>query len=259
MLLGFFAVGASAVRLKTILASKHSTDQTFNNIYHVWTAVELYFVILAASLPTLKPLFTKIFTKARNQSNNSDSKYRTGAGHALYVNGGYNPTFKHSTLLSRSSSITATPEIPPSLHKEGSNYFELVQRPKTAETIEKVPAVNYLTPISTNTSGRSDSLFPVIPEDAFGAYILRTTVVSTTPEMPTQPLPKNERRSVSVSLGVKTTLTMTEHKDPRGTNFLRAVRKQASRDWEVTIMKTATHFHDTAPEGNGNNDADDKP
>lgn len=88
--LGFIACGCGAVKVYYQTTFLQDTDRTFHDRFFVWAALELYVSILAASLPTLKPLLAAFFQSARtaisrsqNASSNQQSSGRREKSGAL--------------------------------------------------------------------------------------------------------------------------------------------------------------------------------
>lgn len=65
-LLGFIVIGAAAMKLRYQIGYLADQDKLFKAHYPVWTGIELYFGILATSLPTLRPLFAWLLDTARS-------------------------------------------------------------------------------------------------------------------------------------------------------------------------------------------------
>jgi len=63
--LGVIAVGAGAVKIHAQYGYLTDTDRLYMDRYAVWAAIELYFGIIAASLPTLKPLMAAFLSYSR--------------------------------------------------------------------------------------------------------------------------------------------------------------------------------------------------
>lgn len=63
--LGFFACAAGIVKAKAQADFVNVTDTTYRDTFNLWNALELYLGILAASLPSLKPLFAALLTTTR--------------------------------------------------------------------------------------------------------------------------------------------------------------------------------------------------
>ncbi|KAF4617958.1 hypothetical protein G7Y89_g15024 [Cudoniella acicularis] len=87
--LGLFACAAAIV--KAVLQSKvySTSDTTRNDTYFIWNSLELYIGILAASLPSLRPLFKNILDTTRNMRTRrtgvSTSGTGMGARHKYYM------------------------------------------------------------------------------------------------------------------------------------------------------------------------------
>ncbi|EPE25197.1 hypothetical protein GLAREA_11778 [Glarea lozoyensis ATCC 20868] len=85
--LGLFACAAAIV--KTVLQSKLyvTPNTTRNDTYFIWNSVELYIGILAASLPSLRPLFKSFLdsTKALRTKMSSSGNQKIGTRHKYYM------------------------------------------------------------------------------------------------------------------------------------------------------------------------------
>ncbi|KAH8779133.1 phosphatidylserine decarboxylase [Hyaloscypha sp. PMI_1271] len=87
--LGYFACAASIV--KTVIQAHvlANPDSTRSDSYFVWNSIELYIGILAASLPSLRPLFRSILENTRSlvtrRTGMNSSGQRGTARHKYYV------------------------------------------------------------------------------------------------------------------------------------------------------------------------------
>lgn len=63
--LGYFACAASIIKTVLLTTVLSNPDSTRNDAYVVWNAIELYIGILAASLPSLRPLFKSILDSTK--------------------------------------------------------------------------------------------------------------------------------------------------------------------------------------------------
>ncbi|KAF8851193.1 hypothetical protein BDZ45DRAFT_156348 [Acephala macrosclerotiorum] len=85
--LGYFACAASIV--KTVIQSKvlSNPDSTRNDSYFIWNSIELYIGILAASLPSLRPLFRSILETTRSLRTRgiTSSGQMGGTRHKYYI------------------------------------------------------------------------------------------------------------------------------------------------------------------------------
>jgi len=73
---GLIAVGAAAVKVRAQMTYLTNPDRLYHDRLEVWAAVELYFGILAASLPTLKPLIAAFLSTARGSHKTSSHNVR---------------------------------------------------------------------------------------------------------------------------------------------------------------------------------------
>lgn len=79
--LGLFAcfAGIFKARLQTTVMT--TPDQQFENLFHIWYMLELSLGILAASLPTLKPLFAAALDGTRSRLGTHSRSRVTGGAH----------------------------------------------------------------------------------------------------------------------------------------------------------------------------------
>jgi hypothetical protein len=77
--LGFVACVAGIVKAHLQLTAIQTPDSAFKNSFQVWYMLELCLGILAASLPTLKPLFAAVLDSTRSRLR-THSRSRTTAG-----------------------------------------------------------------------------------------------------------------------------------------------------------------------------------
>jgi len=87
--LGYFACAASIV--KTVIQARvlSNPDSTRNDFYFIWNSIELYLGILAASLPSLRPLFRSILENTRSlvtrRPGVDSSGQNLGTRHKYYI------------------------------------------------------------------------------------------------------------------------------------------------------------------------------
>ena len=90
--LGVFACAASLVKISYQVNVLRDPDGTRYNLFNVWNAIELYAGIIAACLPTLRPLFKQLLDSTRGWSawsgarGNSKTPARYG-GHSKVTSG----------------------------------------------------------------------------------------------------------------------------------------------------------------------------
>jgi hypothetical protein len=81
--LGFFACIAGIFKARLQVKLFDMPDQAFENWFNIWYMLELCFGILAASLPTLKPLFAAVLDGTRSAlGSRSRSRNTSGRAHA---------------------------------------------------------------------------------------------------------------------------------------------------------------------------------
>ncbi|KAK4503764.1 hypothetical protein PRZ48_004679 [Zasmidium cellare] len=84
--LGYVACAAGIVKAVKQHNFFNETDPTWHNDFNVWNMIELCIGMIAASLPTLRPLFAKILetTKTALSSSRDNSSNRTAVGSSGY-------------------------------------------------------------------------------------------------------------------------------------------------------------------------------
>lgn len=81
--LGFTACVAGVLKARLQVKLFDMPDQAFENWFNIWYMLELCFGILAASLPTLKPLFAAVLDGTRSRlGSRSRSRNTSGRAHA---------------------------------------------------------------------------------------------------------------------------------------------------------------------------------
>lgn len=81
--LGFIACVAGVLKARLQVKLFDMDDQAFENWFNIWYMLELCFGILAASLPTLKPLFAAVLDGTRSRlGSRSRSRNTSGRAHA---------------------------------------------------------------------------------------------------------------------------------------------------------------------------------
>ncbi|GAM85400.1 hypothetical protein ANO11243_034070 [Dothideomycetidae sp. 11243] len=187
MMLGFVAVGAGGVKLKAQIDFLKDTDKTFEDKFPVWAAVELYCAVLAASLPTLRPLFLKVIKTARSSFSDSAAR-RSARRNAKMTDDKDNYGYAKSpgTFYSECSTSAATPD-PGS--KEIGSYFSFLKKSPSPDDLRSRGASISLTTMppsanrpAANMPPRGQSPDSDSTDDTRGAYIMRTTKVSTSSE-----------------------------------------------------------------------------
>ncbi|KAM0720281.1 hypothetical protein Q7P37_004417 [Cladosporium fusiforme] len=114
--LGFVACAAGIVKARLQATAFETPDQGFQNLFHLWFVLELCLGILAASLPTLKPLFTAVLEGTRSRlgtirrSRGTDEAY-----------GGPNPRSRSRPQADAYSFPAPTDPIELRRHKKGSS------------------------------------------------------------------------------------------------------------------------------------------
>jgi hypothetical protein len=80
--LGFFACVAGILKARLQVKLPDMPDQGFENWFNIWYMLELCFGILAASLPTLRPLFSAVLEGTLSRLGGSRSRSRNTSGRA---------------------------------------------------------------------------------------------------------------------------------------------------------------------------------
>ncbi|KAF4556033.1 Hypothetical protein D9617_2g060000 [Elsinoe fawcettii] len=210
MLLGFIAVGAGAVKLKAQLVYFSDPDRMFRNRFPIWAAIELYFGILAASLPTLKPLVAKVLLATKSASGGTgDGTGSYGQRKARRQTRGpedYSGATGKGTFYSECTTAMGTPKVEEGSKDVGS-YFSFFNGRKSEsrlattrndsvqlETLAPTPRDREVHP-APMASDRSASVSPEF------SYIVRTTKVTTSSEaIGEERKVTGKRRSQSVSV-----------------------------------------------------------
>lgn len=90
--LGFIACIAGILKARLQLAVYGTPDPGFENSFSIWYMLELCLGILAASLPTLKPLFAAVLDGTRSRSRGTAERYAgSGKNSRGRPNGGPTP------------------------------------------------------------------------------------------------------------------------------------------------------------------------
>lgn len=82
--LGFIACAAGIVKAHLQVTAIETPDSAFENSFQIWYMLELCLGILAASLPTLKPLFAAVLDGTRSRRG-TRSRSRTTAGVPTHI------------------------------------------------------------------------------------------------------------------------------------------------------------------------------
>jgi len=95
--LGFIACVAGIIKAHLQLTAIQTPDSAFKNSFQVWYMLELCLGILAASLPTLKPLFAAVLDGTRSRlgtrsRSRTTAGARTGPSHSSRLNPLCGPT-----------------------------------------------------------------------------------------------------------------------------------------------------------------------
>lgn len=186
--LGFIAVGAGAVKLKVQITFLSDNDRFWNDRFPLWAAVELYFAIISASLPTLRPLVLKFIDKVSTSFSESAMR-RSHRRNAKSTEDGLAYAKSPGTYCSECSHpMTPT-------HSSKDSYFSFLKKSPTLDEIspartprsapiqleQMAPPAAPTYPANISAPPRSYSP-PDASEAARRAYIMRTTNVSTTHE-----------------------------------------------------------------------------
>ncbi|PNS13912.1 hypothetical protein CAC42_1403 [Sphaceloma murrayae] len=204
MLLGFIAVGAGAVKLKWQLVYFTDEDRTFRNRFPIWAAIELYFGILAASLPTLKPLLAKALSATKSSVESSAARKQRRRTRV----DDFGAPAKGGTGAFYSSECTTALGTPDVSGKDlGGGYFSFLgkkgtdstsagrSRSQSVQMDEIRVREREVHPVVVERTRRGS----VSPENAAG-YIVRTTKVTTSSEPMDRVRVTGKRRSQSISI-----------------------------------------------------------
>ncbi|TKX23399.1 hypothetical protein C1H76_4467 [Elsinoe australis] len=262
MLLGFIAVGAGSVKLKWQLVYFSDPDRMFRNRFPIWAAIELYFAILAASLPTLKPLLAKALSATKSSLEESSNANRRANKRRTRLQDDYSGANKSNTFYSECTTALGTPE--PGASKDVGSYFSFfkngdtwtrTERSRNASVQLDTIAVREreVHPASLRgmeseeslASRRGDRSQSVSPE-ASSSYIVRTRKVTTSSEPVDQVVvttgkPTGKRRSQSVSI-------IGRREEEWASVKPLHVRKQSSREAGV-MFEMVRHSEEELPRG----------
>lgn len=95
--LGFVACIAGIIKARLQVTVLQTPDSAFHNSFQIWYMLELCLGILAASLPTLKPLFAAVLdgtcsrVGTNSRSRRPDGGYNTGPSHSSRVRAVHGP------------------------------------------------------------------------------------------------------------------------------------------------------------------------
>ena len=116
--LGFFPCAVSIYRIRTLRFVIDTKDPMFDNVdAATWSFLELTTGVLAACLPTLRPIFMAIMPRAFGGSN-SNSRYGNGYGNGHSRNGSMSAARRSSSsrptaaMSGATGSITRPPPVP---------------------------------------------------------------------------------------------------------------------------------------------------
>lgn len=181
LFLGFIAVGAAGVKLKAQITFLQDTDRMYHDRFPIWAAVELYFAILAASLPTLKPLFVRFLGVAKSSISGDSVAARR---RTQMLDDSYSRQLaKNNGYSSECSTNAATPASYVG-SKEVGSYFSFFRKQsiwdstKSESDYEEGQSVA-LEKINTVASGSSNAKSMDEDSKKQPGYIVRTRKVST--------------------------------------------------------------------------------
>ncbi|KAF2151663.1 hypothetical protein K461DRAFT_294564 [Myriangium duriaei CBS 260.36] len=198
MLLGFIAVGAGGVKLNAQITFLSDNDKLWRDKFPIWAAVELYFAIIAASLPTLRPLAIKLLANAKTSISSSNAR-RSARRHAkLADENSHGFTKSPGTFYSECSTGLATPD--PLSKQETSSYFNFMKKDSSRQDSFAHQSRGASIPLSTMpasspapvqpapTAIRGHSPASSKSDDASRGAIVRTTKVTTSSEEAGSPM-----------------------------------------------------------------------
>lgn len=189
MALGLVAVGAGAVKVHAQFTFLEDKDRLYHDRFSIWAAIELYFGIAAASIPTLKPLFVAVLNSARStmqastpgrDTSSESSSYRKKADSCMAPE-----VYSDDTPI-------ATPA--PAVSKEVSSYFSFYKKHAGDLQTQCSRADSIRMGNITWTEAPELPTAP-LPEDDKPNCIVRTTHVTTVSE------PAPESMQAEIMLG----------------------------------------------------------
>ncbi|KAG8628343.1 hypothetical protein KVT40_004216 [Elsinoe batatas] len=165
LVLGLVAVAAGAVKVNAQLTFFSIADRFYKNEFPVWAALELYIAIIAATLPTLRPLMCAFFNGVRSTIGSSSG--RTKKTTQQNTGGRSRPRGYHSramsTTCSRNEMVrdeTGSQEGLVLTSVSGKHTPALTKSTDTGEMDEKSKDNNFIvrtTHIQTTKGSSSDS------------------------------------------------------------------------------------------------------
>lgn len=172
--LGVIAVGAGAVKIHAQYGYLTDTDRLYKDRYAVWAAIELYFGIIAASLPTLKPLVAAFLSSARQ------TLHTTPRGRALEK---FSPTIRNARIHDKHFATVSSNEVVSECSSDSSS--------RSSSKLGSYFTSTKVSDLTTNCT-RSDSVQlgtvvtwshePLQRRPTRETCIVRTTQVTTTSE-----------------------------------------------------------------------------
>lgn len=182
MFLGFIAVGAAGVKLKAQIRFLQDTDRMYHDRFPIWATIELYFAILAASLPTLKPLLVRFLGVAKSSISGDSVGARR---RTQMLDDSYSRQLaKNKGCYSSECSTTAATPASTAGSKEVGSYFSFFRKQsiwdstKSESDYEEGQSMA-LEKISTVSSGSSNVKSTDEESRKQPGYIVRTRKVST--------------------------------------------------------------------------------
>jgi len=166
---GVIAVAAGAVKIQSQYGYLTDTDRLYKDRYAVWAAIELYFGIIAASLPTLKPLMAAFLSSARQTLHTTPRARRVQK---------FPPTIHNPRIHDHPNEVTSecSSDIQSSRNSSKSGgYFSSKKFADLTTDCTRSDSVQLGTVVTW-------SLEPLSRKPTRDACIVRTTQVTTTSE-----------------------------------------------------------------------------
>lgn len=172
--LGFIACIAGIVKARLQVTAIQTPDSAFHNSFQIWYMLELCLGILAASLPTLKPLFAALLDGTRSRIGTHSHSRRQG--------GGYNLGPSHN---SRARAVRAGPNsFPEPSHCKKESRTKLTDAASMACSSDiEVGKFPYDVSVTRGSIGQDTDAWDALASASTGQGILKRVELSRTSEI----------------------------------------------------------------------------
>ena len=181
--LGLIAVGAGAVKVHAQAGFLKDPDRLYKDRFAVWAAIELYLGIIAASLPTLKPLAAAFFSATLSSSDEVRNGRQLKLNHIPPYDSKRAPDSMLSTQIFSEYASTVTTPVAAATLDRGS-YFSIF-RPHQFDTQAPCTRIGSLQhgQVTWREDVPEQSPKLSIEKKKENSCIVRTTRVVTTTEL----------------------------------------------------------------------------